>query len=81
MAARNTPPNRPMVPDAASVKQSYSCTNGPRFTKYWCRFTAKIGENNLFDLLKAPFCITRIISSEYSNVTSAPHQFNDRNTL
>jgi AraC family transcriptional regulator, arabinose operon regulatory protein len=36
------------------VKQSYSYTDGPRFTKYWCHFTAKIGENNLFDLLKAP---------------------------
>ena len=36
------------------VKQSYSITSGPRFTKYWCHFTAKIGENNLFDLLKMP---------------------------
>lgn len=39
------------------VKQSYSYTNGPRFTKYWCHFTARIGEYNLFDLLKAPFFI------------------------
>ncbi|MFC5470485.1 AraC family transcriptional regulator [Cohnella suwonensis] len=39
------------------VKQSYSCTDGPRFTKYWCHFTARIGENNLFDLLKTPFFI------------------------
>jgi AraC-like DNA-binding protein len=36
------------------VKQSYSYSNGPRFTKYWCHFTAKVGENNLFDLLKVP---------------------------
>jgi AraC-like DNA-binding protein len=36
------------------VKQSYSYTDGPRFTKYWCHFTAKVGENNLFDLLKIP---------------------------
>jgi AraC-like DNA-binding protein len=39
------------------VKQSYSCTNGPRFKKYWCHFTARIGENNLFDILKVPFFI------------------------
>lgn len=36
------------------VKQSYSYTDGPRFTKYWCHFTAKVGENNLFNLLKVP---------------------------
>lgn len=36
------------------VKQSYSITSGPRFTKYWCHFTAKVGENNLFDLLNVP---------------------------
>ncbi|UUZ93485.1 AraC family transcriptional regulator [Paenibacillus sp. P25] len=36
------------------VKQSFSYTDGPRFTKYWCHFTAKVGENNLFDLLKIP---------------------------
>ncbi|MFC5528496.1 AraC family transcriptional regulator [Cohnella yongneupensis] len=39
------------------VKQSYSVTDGPRYTKYWCHFTAKIGENNLFDLLKTPYFI------------------------
>ena len=32
------------------MKQSYSYTEGPRFTKYWCHFTAKVGENNLLDL-------------------------------
>lgn len=36
------------------VKQSYSLTDGPRFTKYWCHFTARIGESNLFDLLMVP---------------------------
>ncbi|MFD0693653.1 AraC family transcriptional regulator [Paenibacillus sp. GCM10027628] len=36
------------------VKQSYSYTDGPRYTKYWCHFTAKVGENNLFNLLKVP---------------------------
>lgn len=36
------------------VKQSYSYMSGPRFTKYWCHFTAKVGENNLFNLLNIP---------------------------
>ncbi|UKS28221.1 AraC family transcriptional regulator [Paenibacillus sp. HWE-109] len=41
------------------VKQSYSYTDGPRFTKYWCHFTAKVGENNLFELLKIPVFLER----------------------
>jgi len=36
------------------VKQSYSYTAGLRYTKYWCHFTAKVGENNLFNLLNTP---------------------------
>jgi AraC family transcriptional regulator, arabinose operon regulatory protein len=39
------------------VKQSYSYTSGPRYTKYWCHFTARIGERNLFDLLQMPYYI------------------------
>jgi AraC family transcriptional regulator, arabinose operon regulatory protein len=39
------------------VKQSYSYTSGPRYTKYWCHFTARIGERNLFDLLQMPYHI------------------------
>ncbi len=39
------------------VKQSYSYTSGPRYTKYWCHFTARIGERNLFDLLQVPYYI------------------------
>ncbi|MEO3944655.1 AraC family transcriptional regulator [Gorillibacterium sp. CAU 1737] len=34
------------------VRQSYSYTQGPRYTKYWCHFTARIGQTNLFDLLQ-----------------------------
>ncbi|WP_187355236.1 AraC family transcriptional regulator [Paenibacillus tengchongensis] len=39
------------------VRQSFSYTDGPRYTKYWCHFTAKIGQSNLFDLLRTPFYI------------------------
>ncbi|WP_150275254.1 AraC family transcriptional regulator [Paenibacillus tepidiphilus] len=39
------------------VKQSFSYTSGPRYTKYWCHFTAKIGQSNLFDLLGVPLHI------------------------
>ncbi|MNI57377.1 Arabinose operon regulatory protein [compost metagenome] len=46
------------------VQQSYSYTSGTRYTKYWCHFTAKIGENNLFDLVQAPFHIESSGSAE-----------------
>ena len=34
------------------VIQSYSTINSNTFTKYWCHFTAKIGDLNLFDIIK-----------------------------
>jgi AraC family transcriptional regulator of arabinose operon len=46
------------------VEQSYSYTDGPRFTKYWCHFTAKVGENNLFDLLKIPVFLKSVGDGE-----------------
>lgn len=39
------------------IKQSYSLTDGPRYTKYWCHFTATIGQSNLFDILPMPYFI------------------------
>ena len=39
----------------ANILQSYSYVNENYFTKYWCHFTAEIGELNLFDILKLPF--------------------------
>jgi AraC family transcriptional regulator, arabinose operon regulatory protein len=36
----------------AGVKQSYSTINDNTFTKFWCHFTAKVGEANLFDVLR-----------------------------
>jgi len=41
----------------AGIKQSYSCINSNSFTKYWCHFTAKIGELNIFDIIKTPLLV------------------------
>lgn len=38
----------------AGVRQSYTFINENTYTKYWCHFTAKVGEMNLFDVLKVP---------------------------
>lgn len=46
------------------VRQSFSYTSGPRYTKYWCHFTARIGERNLFDLLQTPLWIDTEQDSE-----------------
>ncbi|KAI7246333.1 hypothetical protein KC345_g12082, partial [Hortaea werneckii] len=34
------------------VKQSYSCISDRPFLKYWCHFSAKVGEINLFRILE-----------------------------
>ncbi|OMF23966.1 AraC family transcriptional regulator [Paenibacillus sp. FSL H8-0259] len=34
------------------VKQSYSCISERPFLKYWCHFSAKVGEINLFRILE-----------------------------
>lgn len=39
----------------AGVRQSYSTINSNTFLKYWCHFTAKIGDVNLFDIIKTPY--------------------------
>jgi AraC-like DNA-binding protein len=40
----------------AGVVQSYGTINDNTFGKYWCHFTAKIGEHNLFQVLEtSPF--------------------------
>lgn len=36
------------------IKQSYSSINSNTFTKYWCHFSAKLGDINLFDVIKLP---------------------------
>jgi AraC-like DNA-binding protein len=39
------------------VRQSYSFTSPRIFTKHWCHFTAKLGDANLFDLIRTPLWI------------------------
>jgi AraC-like DNA-binding protein len=41
----------------AGVKQSYYTINENAFGKYWCHFTAKIGDTDLFRLTGAPYFI------------------------
>lgn len=41
----------------SNIKQSYSNISEDIYTKYWCHFTAKIGDLNLFDIIKLPFFI------------------------
>ena len=38
----------------AGVMQSYSAINDNTYSKYWCHFTARIGDINLFDLVDVP---------------------------
>lgn len=41
----------------AGVKQSYYALDEDNFGKYWCHFTAKIGDTELFRLLGPPYFI------------------------
>lgn len=41
----------------AGKLQSYSTISKNTFTKYWCHFTAAVGEVSLFDIVQAPCCI------------------------
>ncbi|MDF2715740.1 MAG: hypothetical protein K0R28_2665 [Paenibacillus sp.] len=41
----------------SGVKQSYYAVNDNAFGKYWCHFTAKIGDTDLFRLTGVPYCI------------------------
>ncbi|MFD2115312.1 AraC family transcriptional regulator [Paenibacillus yanchengensis] len=42
----------------ANVKQSYSVINDNTYRKYWCHFTATIGDLDLFQWLAVPHCLT-----------------------
>ena len=41
----------------AGRRQSYSTISGNTFKKYWCHFTATVGEISLFDIIKLPYYI------------------------
>lgn len=38
----------------ADTKQSFGTTTNDTFHKYWCHFTAKVGESHLFNLVEVP---------------------------
>jgi len=44
----------------AGIKQSYSAINENVYSKYWCHFTAKIGQINLFDIINVP-CFIEVV--------------------
>ncbi|MFC4305065.1 AraC family transcriptional regulator [Cohnella boryungensis] len=41
----------------ANVEQSYSVVNDNTYRKYWCHFTASIGELDLFQWFDVPHCV------------------------
>lgn len=41
----------------AGIRQSYSTISKDTFKKYWCHFTAKIGDINVFDFFDVPYVI------------------------
>lgn len=73
----------------AGIKQSYSCIDSKPFLKYWCHFTARLGEVELFDVLKTPLYIKiasedieplfrQMISASREKSISAPLVANSR---
>ena len=48
------PVARQLVLMPAGVRQSYSTINDRTYGKYWCHFTAQIGDLRLFDVMKTP---------------------------
>ncbi len=52
----------------AGIKQSYSAINSNPYTKYWCHFTAKIGDKNLFDVIKLPHYIDVIDKEKVDSI-------------
>jgi AraC-like DNA-binding protein len=52
------PTARQLVLMPAGVRQSYSTISGSTYGKYWCHFTAYVGDLRLFDVLKAPNILT-----------------------
>lgn len=55
----------------AGVLQSYSSISEHTFTKYWCHFTAKLGDKNIFDIIQFPYFI------EVENRGAFEQLFND----
>ena len=52
------PTGRQLVLMPAGVRQSYSTINENTYGKYWCHFTATIGDLRLFDVMNTPYLLT-----------------------
>lgn len=52
----------------AGVIQSYSTISEFTFLKYWCHFTAKINDMNLFDVIKTPIYVDVPTNSQFSSL-------------
>lgn len=52
----------------AGVVQSYSAISDCTFLKYWCHFTARIGDMNLFDVIKTPVCLDTSIDAQLKSL-------------
>jgi AraC family transcriptional regulator of arabinose operon len=50
----------------AKVVQSYTTISPYPFRKYWCHFTARIGQFDLFELIDVPFCLDVIDQEQLS---------------
>ncbi|WP_274648454.1 AraC family transcriptional regulator [Paenibacillus humicola] len=57
------PSSRQLVLMPAGIRQSYSTISDHTFGKYWCHFTAYVGDLRLFDVLKTP-TIVRVADDE-----------------
>ncbi|MBW7453209.1 AraC family transcriptional regulator [Paenibacillus sepulcri] len=42
----------------AGVRQSYSTISDETYGKYWCHFTATLGDLRLFDIMETPYILT-----------------------
>ncbi len=75
----------------AGIIQSYSAINENSYTKYWCHFSAMIGEINLFDLVEVPHIINvndrAVVSSLFEklilnhSISSLSAQFDEKAAL
>ncbi|NSW90901.1 MAG: helix-turn-helix transcriptional regulator [Firmicutes bacterium] len=65
----------------AGVKQSYSTISNNTFVKYWCHFTAKIGDVNLYNFIRVPFFIDVINKKEVEKLFLKLIEFYERGEI
>jgi AraC-like DNA-binding protein len=52
------PTKRQLVLMPAGIRQSYSTINDNTYSKYWCHFSATVGDIRLFDVMETPYILT-----------------------